>query len=67
MRANAMAFSLVWALSATRDGDRIVEYLLYDLGSPQAVRHFLDALDRALGKACDEPSLYPISREPRLV
>ncbi|HIW75950.1 MULTISPECIES: type II toxin-antitoxin system RelE/ParE family toxin [Gordonibacter] len=65
-RASVMACELVFSRSAERDRDRIVEYLLYDVKSPQAAGHFLDELDEALDLVCSNPALFAVSREPRL-
>lgn len=61
-----MEYDVIWSFSAERDRDRIVEYLLYDLASPQAAKHVLDALDAMIDALSDNPMLFAVSREPRL-
>lgn len=61
-----MAYDVVWSFSAERDRDRIVEYLLYDLASPQAASHVLDELDKKIVILSDDPKLFALSAEPRL-
>ena len=53
-----MAYDVVWSFSAERDRDRIVEYLLYDLASPQAASHVLDELDKMIVILSDNPKLF---------
>ena len=61
-----MAYDVVWSFSAERDRDRIVEYLLYDLASPQAASHVLDELDKMIVILSDNPKLFALSAESRL-
>lgn len=61
-----MACDVVWSLAAEHDRDRTVEYLLYDLKSPQAAGHFLDELDRVVEQIGSNPELFAVSPEPRL-
>lgn len=61
-----MAFEVQFALSAERDRNRIVEYLLNDLKNPQAAAHFLDELDGIIDTIGNNPLLFARSAEPRL-
>ena len=61
-----MAYNVVWSFSAERDRDRIVEYLLYDLASPQAASHVLDELDKMIVILSDNPKLFALSAESRM-
>lgn len=61
-----MAYEVLWTESAERDRNRILEYLLYDLSSPQAAAHFMDELDNVLDLIGTNPYLFALSREPRL-
>ena len=62
-----MAYEVELSFSAQRDRDRIVEYLLYELKSPQAALRFLDELDRVVELIGFNPELFAVSQEPRLL
>lgn len=61
-----MAYEVVFSASGQRDRDRVVDYLVNDLKSPQAAAHFLDELDGVLGLLEKTPDVFPVSKELRL-
>ena len=47
-----------------RDYDSALANISYDLGSPRAAAHMMDAMDRFIGKIAGNPHLSAVSAKP---
>ncbi len=61
-----MGYSVHFTRQALADQAAITEYLVSNLGNPEAARHFLDELEGAVSALERTPEAFAALEEPRL-
>ena len=65
-RDRIMAYKVEVSESADNDVDKILTYIMEELGSPQAASNFADELDAKYERLEEHPFIFELSRNTRL-
>lgn len=62
-----MAYNLYITETANKQLDNIVNYMIHKLKNPSAASLFLDNLEQKLKVLCDNPQMYELIQDKRLL